>query len=305
MLQIKNCFLLPLLIPVVIFCSCQHIDTLAQRAGENGIIDPDTANAISLSARAFGDAAEQISPDQAYFVGRSVAALILHQYNIWDEEPELTKYLNLICNAIVINSPQPDSYNGYHVAILDSDEINAFATSGGHILVTRGLINVVNTEDALAGVIAHEIAHIQLRHSIKAIKTSRVTRAILVTGTASAAAITGMDIDELVEIFNESVGEIFQTMVNSGYSVEQEYDADNTAMCFMDAAGYNPFGLLDMLRLLDTVQTGKTGFGKTHPTPGQRIYYAQRNVKRYVLADINPSRQQRFDTALRKTLETP
>jgi predicted Zn-dependent protease len=304
-MSIKKIFLLPLLLLMMFFYACRHIDTLAQRAGENGIIDMDTANAISLSARAFGDAAENMTPDQSYFLGRSVAARILDQYQIWDENPQLVKYLNLICNAIVVNSPQSYSSDIYHVAILDTDEINAFATSGGHIFITRGLLNIVNTEDTLASVIAHEVAHIQLRHSIKAIKTSRVTRAILITGTASAAAFAGMDMDEFIDIFNESVGEIFQTMVNNGYSREHEYDADNTTMCFMAAAGYNPSALIDMLRLLGGAQTGRSGLNKTHPTPGQRIYFAEKNVKRYTMEDTSLARQARFNDALGHLPENP
>ncbi len=291
--------LFALLILAAFVSSCGSVDTLAQKAGETGLIAPDTANAISLSARAFGDAAQKISPEYAYYIGRSVAAAILYQYKIWDGNPELVAYLNLICNAIVTNSPQADSIKSYHAAILDSNEINAFATSGGHIFVTRGLLNIVNSEDTLASVIAHEVAHIQLQHGIKAIKTNRMTQAILVTGTASAAAATGMDVDELTDILNESVGEIFETMVNSGYSKEQEYEADLTAMYFMAKAGYNPSGLIEMLKLLNAAHIGKSGFGRTHPTPGQRIYFAEKNIKRYTLADTHLSREERFNAALK------
>lgn len=65
-------------------------------------------------------------------------------------------------------------------------------------------------------------------------------------------AAAGMDVNELTSVFNESVGEIVQTMVNSGYSQTQEFDADNTAMSLMASAGYNPQGLLEMLRSLGT-----------------------------------------------------
>ncbi|MDR2731073.1 MAG: M48 family metalloprotease, partial [Treponema sp.] len=212
--------------------------------------------------------------------------------------PELTAYLNLICGTIVINSPEPHIYNGYHVAILDSDEINAFTTSGGHIFLTRGLINIAKTEDALAAVVAHEVAHNQLRHSIKSIKTSRITQAFLLTATAGAGIITGMDVNEFVDILNESVGEILQTMVNSGYSKEQEYDADLAAMCFMSAAGYQPSGLLDMLGELKDVHTIGAGLNKTHPAPMQRIYFAKRALDRYNVADTTVSRQERFREAL-------
>jgi len=292
-----------LTIAVFAVISCQVlmsvVDVGAQIAGATGVIDQNTANAVSLSARAIGSAAEEITPEQEYFIGRAVAANILSSYKIWNGNPQLTNYLNLICLAITINSPRPDIFNGYRVAILDSDEINAFATSGGHIFVTRGLINSARTEDALAGVIAHEIAHIQLQHSIKAIKNSRITNALLVTGTAAAGAATGMNVNELTDVFKESVGEIINTMVNNGYSQSQEFDADTTAMSLMSAAGYNPSGLVDMLRELNRTQTSSSsGFGKTHPSPAQRITNAEKTVGNYRATDSS-IRQNRFNTATR------
>jgi predicted Zn-dependent protease len=284
--------------------SCQTMvsiaDVGAQVAAATGVIDQNTADAISISSRAISSAAEEITPEQEYYIGRAVGANILSTYKIWNGNPALTNYLNLICHAIIINSPRPDIYNGYRVAILDSNEINAFATPAGHILITRGLINAAKSEDALAGVIAHEVAHIQLQHSIKAIKSSRITQALMVTGTASAGAATGMDVNQLTDVFNESVGEIVLTLVNNGYSRDQEFDADNTAMSLMAEAGYNPSGLIDMLRELNTVQRGVTGgFSKTHPTPAQRITNAEKTVNTHKVADNRSARQARFTTATR------
>jgi predicted Zn-dependent protease len=285
----------------VMVINCMTVDTLAQAAAEADIIDQGTANMISLSAAAFSSAAERSTPEQEYYIGRAVAANILTNYKLWNNDPELTGYLNLICGAIVINSPQPHNFNGYHVAILDSNEINAFTTSGGHIFLTRGLINLAKTEDALAAVIAHEVAHNQLRHSIKSIKTSRVTQALLVTVTAGAGNAMGMDINEMTDILNESVGEIVQTMVNNGYSKEQEYEADIAAMSFLAAAGYQPSALIDMLNELKAVHKSTSGFNKTHPAPIQRIYFAEKMIKRYEVevADIGFSRQERFNEALK------
>lgn len=279
--------------------ACQHVDNLAQAAAEGDIIDHDTANMISLSARAFGSAAESITPEQEYYIGRAVAANILYDYKIWNGSPELTSYLNLICAAIVLNSPQPSLFNGYHAAILDSNEINAFATSGGHIFVTRGLLNISQSEDALAGVIAHEIAHIQLRHGIKAIKTSRVTQALLLTAAAGVGNAMGMDINELSDILDESASEIVQVMVNSGYSKEHEFEADIAAMYLMDLAGYQPSGFIDMLNELKNVHNSRTGFRKTHPSPKQRIYYAKKALERFEANDNSLERNERFNNTFK------
>ena len=294
-------------------CSCRHLaaiaDLSAQIAGAAGVIDEDTAGAISRSSQAIGSAAEIIeamTPEQEYYIGRAVAANILGRYTIWNENPALTAYLNRICGAIAVNSPRPDIYNGYHVMILDSAEINAFATSGGHVFVTRGLIACANSEEALAGVIAHEIAHIQLQHSVKAIKTNRVTQALMITA-ASAAGIAaneaGYNIDELLDIFDESINDIVGTLVNSGYSQTQEFEADSTALSLLAGAGYNASGLIEMLKELDKIKSGASGgFNKTHPAPAKRLANAEKSLRKYTAADTSSFRQKRFNAVKKQKI---
>jgi len=291
-----------LIIAIALTCvmfSCKSVAVAAKIAGAAGLVDRNTANAISQSAIAIGTAAEEINPEQEYYIGRAVAANILSSYRLWTGNAALSAYLNNICAAITINSPRPDVFNGYHVAILDSNEINAFATSGGHIFVTRGLIGAAKSEDALASVIAHEVAHIQLKHGIKAIKNNRITQAILITGTSAAGAAAGMNVNQLTDVMKESVGEIVSTLVNNGYSQTQEFEADNTAMALMAGAGYNPASLIEILRVLSTIQTSGSGFGKTHPTPAARITNAERTVKNYSVPNTSSTRQARFTAATR------
>jgi predicted Zn-dependent protease len=298
---IKRCAILLALPGLVLLLSCQSAADAAsagaQIAGALGYIDQGTVDAISKSTDAISKAAEEITPEQEYYIGRAVGATILASYKVWNGSPALTAYVNRICNAIIINSPKPDIYNGYHVAILDSGEINAFATSGGHIFITRGLLACADSEDALAGVIAHEIAHIQLQHSIKAIRTSRITQALLVTGSsaAGAAGMKNTSLAELTDIFNESVSEIVTTMVNNGYSQTQEFDADTNALSLMAGAGYEPSSLISMLKVLEKNQAGQSGgFSKTHPTPARRISNANISVGRYRVQDTRVFRQDRY-----------
>jgi predicted Zn-dependent protease len=279
--------------------SCETVTKVtsagAQIAGALGVIDTKTADTISTSSDAIGRAAEEITPEQEYYIGRAVAANILDRYAVWNGSPALTKYLNEICKAIVINSPRPEIYAGYHVAILDSGEINAFATSGGHILVTRGLIACADSEDALAAVIAHEIGHIQLQHSIKAIKNSRITNALLVTGTSAAGALGNADIKELAGIMDESVNEIIATLIDKGYSRDQEFDADTAALALLAAAGYEPSALVTMLRLLEQNQQDQAGgLTKTHPSPAQRITNVNGSLPKFKVPDTSSYRMERY-----------
>jgi predicted Zn-dependent protease len=292
--------MVPVFLALPFACNTASVkDFMKQFTGSTDLaLDQNTKNAINLSSKAVANAVEDITPEQEYYIGRAVAANILKTYALWNNRT-LTAYANRICNAIVINSPRPDIYNGYHVALLDSNEINAFATSGGHIFITRGLAASAKSEDALAGVIAHEIAHIQLHHSINAIRTSRITQALMVTGASAAGAVSGYDVKEMTNIFNESVGDIVSTLVNNGYSQVQEFDADTTALSLLAGAGYNPSGLIEMLRELEKTQKGHSGgFNKTHPSPDKRLAVAEKAlVIQPSVSDTSSYRRARFAAA--------
>jgi predicted Zn-dependent protease len=245
-----------------------------------GVVDTETDNAAGNRI------AEEITPKEEYHLGRAVGAAILSRYKIWQGDPELTNYLNEICATIVINSPRPEIYNGYHVVLLDSAEINAFASPGGHIFITRGLAACADSEDALAAILAHEIGHIQLRHPIKSITTDSM----------AAALRWGKNrLKELTDVMNESVREIVTVLVETGYSPEQEYDTDMAAMVLMASAGYDPAGLISLLeRLEESGDNPFSGLATPHPSPVTRITKAYEAVVKFRLPDTFSYRTDRY-----------
>lgn len=279
--------------------SCSTISDLADVAGDLGVVDKRTAKSISAASNAIGSAVEEITPEQEYYIGRAVAGTILEKYKLY-HSPAVEKYLNEICGVITLNSEKPVLYKGYYVAILDTDEVNAFATSGGHILVSRGLLSCAESEDALAAVIAHEVAHIQLQHSIKAIKSSRATSALVKTAQAAYTLKTDGKSDEVMDGFADSVGDIISTMVESGYSKQQEFDADSKALSLMNDAGYDPHAMNDMLTLLIKKEAGQeSGFSKTHPSPALRIKNLSGQYKAYMSYTDRKIRIERFAKMMR------
>ena len=291
---------------IIIFCigfSSAHsqlkiLEDAARKAADSLGVDEKTTDRLIKGVATFEEsrkAADNMTPENEYYIGRAVAATIAGTYGIY-KNPALEAYLNKICAAIVINSPRPDIYNGYHVAILDTDEINAFATPGGHIFLTRGLIACAGSEDALAAVIAHEVAHIQLRHALTSIRNARYVNAFISGGFAAGEDVRG--VKEFAAIMGDSVDEIVTTMVVKGFSKSQELEADATALSLLASAGYQPSGILDMLEALKQKQEKGKGFGKTHPTPAERITAVKKNIGRYKVADTSESRTKRF-TAVR------
>lgn len=268
-------------------CTSQALSDLAGIANMAG--NKDVENAFSSMSKA----TEEFTPENEYYIGRSVAANLLTNYKVY-ENKGLESYLNKICQALVVNSEDPYLFNGYHVKVLDTTEVNAFSTSGGHIFVTRGLLSCAESEDALAAVIAHEIGHIQLKHSIKSIKKSRNTEAIKATLNATMSSI---GLSDLANDLDDMVGDAISDMVNKGYSKSQEYDADKLAVELMALAGYNPDAMVDMLNKMAELQKGKKGgFYKTHPSPKDRISHLSSTLKKNQVEDTTEYREDRYKT---------
>lgn len=280
-----------------------------------------TGNSTDIVEGLFGDSdlgqlykayTLEFSDEDAYYIGRAAAAAMLKKYSFY-EDKELESYLNKICQTLVINSDEQIPYNGYHVKILDSDEINAFSTPGGHILITRGMISCADSEDSMAAIIAHEIAHVQLQHGLETIKEKRMGESganmlqntlsslpgykktmqyitQISETTKSSLARAGFDESEIdmgIDLNNLS-GFVVDYFVN-GYSKEAEFAADERALSLMAAAGYSPSAMVTMLEKMQV-----TGEFKTHPKPKDRIAKVNKALKKLTVKDTQSYRKARF-----------
>jgi len=115
--------------------------TLAEAAAEAGVITGDQADSIRRSADAIEKTAEDITPEQEYYIGRAVIATVLRNYRVWDN-PAAHRYVNLVGQTLARASEKPETFGGYRFLILDSDDINAFAGPGGLIVVSRGMLRL-------------------------------------------------------------------------------------------------------------------------------------------------------------------
>jgi predicted Zn-dependent protease len=252
------------------------------------------AHQTASAAPKLAKSAEDFTPDQEYYLGRGVAANLLGRYRAL-HAPAANEYLNLLGQSLARHSTMPNTFGGYHFLLLDSSEINAFAAPGGLILVTRGLTQCTGNEDELAAVLAHEIAHVQLRHGIGSIKQARRTEALMTLGSiAATAAPTPVSVSSINSLFGGAISDMVQTMAVNGYSRGAELEADQAALSILRGAGYSDAALASMLRAMDARLTPGSGFGKTHPAPADRLKAL--GVSGGVPA--NPVRQERFQAAL-------
>lgn len=291
-----------LLLPVMVLGACETIQPVVDVATQVGVatgkISQSQADSISRGSQAVGKTFEDITPEQEYYIGRAVAASVLTQYRPY-HQAELNHYVNVIGQTLAQASDRPHTFGGYHFQVVDSMEINAFAAPGGLIVITRGMLRCCKTEDALAAVLAHEIAHVQNQDGLRAIKSSRLTSALTILAAEGAKQTAGRDLAQLTQAFEGSVGDVVNTLVVSGYSRAQERQADEAALTILRRVGYQPYALVEMLTVMQgQLKAGGPGFGKTHPDPQDRIN-AVRTMAGSPGGTPSPSvRQTRFERAL-------
>jgi beta-barrel assembly-enhancing protease len=272
----------------------------AQIAQSSNLISEDQAQSIARSSQAVGRSFEEITPAQEYYIGRSIGAVILEKYPP-HRATEANRYLNRLGQALATASDKPNTYGGYHFLILDSDDINALSAPGGHIFITRGLLRCCRHEDAAAAVLAHEIGHVQRRHGLRAIKTARLTSALTILGAESAKQFGGAELASLTKAFEGALNDIAQTLINSGYARNLEYEADADAVAILKRLGYNPNGLVDMLQVMDRrLKPGGLDFAKTHPDPDVRIKQVRKILGPPQPVQAPGSRRRRFESAMRR-----
>ncbi len=248
-------------------------------------------------AKAVRKGTKDLTPSEEHYIGRSVAATILSRYKTLDD-PKRTDYVNRVGLYLSRFSDRPETFGGYHFVLLDApNEVNAFAAPGGFIFVTTGLLAKVKNEEELAAVLAHEIAHVTLKHGLEAIKSSNLTQAFTILGTEAVKEYSGSQLASLTEAFSGSIDDIVNKMVMSGYSQSQEFDADAMALAIAYRAGYDPAGLMGFLTTLRNASKGApdAGFFKTHPPAGDRLAKAEKEAKKKKLVgNDDPARDQRF-----------
>lgn len=226
---------------------------------------------IADSVQTIGKAARPMSDSEEYYVGRAVAARLLATYPLYRNKA-LTQYVNLVGQILALHSEVPETHGGYHFALLDSNEINAFACPGGTILITRGMLASLKSEEELAAVLAHEISHVIHRDGIAAIRSARWSEALTIIGGQAAQELGSKETARLVTVFEGSIEDVLKTLVVNGYGREQELAADRTALAILAAAGYDPQGLAGYLQRLEQAGRGsKGGILNTHPGSQERL----------------------------------
>ena len=222
-----------------------------------------------------------ISDAEEVALGRRINDMMLsQQYQLYGNN-QVQSYVNRIGQRLVSASDSRDI--PFNFQVVASDEVNAFAVPGGYVYVTTGLLQVAENEAQLASVLAHEISHINERHSIEAIK-----RAALAQGIAETANI---ETNNLAQIG-------YQLTINLPRSRDFEYAADEGGLEILRQAGYPPMAFVDFLEVLESA-AGTPEFLRTHPTSANRI----EELRNQIAASDDPGARGMQENAYENAIE--
>lgn len=223
-----------------------------------------------------------LSPEQEYYLGRAVAASAVARYGL-DADERRQDYVRKVGAAIVaISERLNETYGGYHFGVLNTDVENGLSGPGGFVLVTRGAMNRCRSEDELAGILCHELAHIRLKHG-EGVMRSRspwqqgIGNLFRVVGAAAGASDQSVRPD-MDKFFGSIVSDFVQNMVENGYGKEFEFQADREGTLLLYDVGYDASAIQTYLQAADG-RVAKSW--ETHPPPEERIAALETFVKEF------------------------
>ncbi|MBE9043214.1 M48 family metalloprotease [Pleurocapsales cyanobacterium LEGE 10410] len=244
-------FIALLLVSLSNSASARHPESLAKSAQPpSEVVAFDILDAVEGAVQYIQ--ISNISDEQEIAIGEQTNQQVLSQYPLYNNSP-IQEYVRNLGQELINNSDSRDI--PFIFQVLASDEVNAFATPGGFVYVTTGLLKTAENRAQLASVTAHEIAHINEKHGIKGLKQAVAARGI--------ANTVGLDTSTLAPI-------AYQLAVDLPRSRSFEYEADSTGLEIMQQAGYPPEAFANFLAKLES-GGGTPEFLRTHPTSDNRI----------------------------------
>ena len=205
------------------------------------------------------DLAGSQSADEEVRSGDTIAATVFGAAPSW-RKPAAQTYVNLVGRNLARQVERKDVQ--WRFAILDTPSINAMAFPGGIVVITRGLYTLLTSEDELASVLAHEIAHVNRRHQWKVIQQQKL---VALAGNAVAKSDPGRTA--------EVVADLGTKLIARGLDKSAEFEADRDGTVIAARAGYDSSALIAVMERLKALKTGADTalLFSTHPSPEDRI----------------------------------
>lgn len=252
----------------------QQAQSSAVKKGLFGMVGSHLGGVGASVAGSAGDAmpkSEQEKYDDEIQMGPQVAGRVLSLFPIW-ENPEAQRRVNTIGRWVALQTPRDDL--PWTFVVVDSGTMNAFSTPGGYIIVTRGLYEVLQSDDELAAVLGHEISHVVARDQYNVIMKQawasigmKVVSDKVVSSVGSGAA---KPLEQHLANYFLKEG---AAIVLTGFDKDVEYRSDGASLIYTARAGYNPLAMYAVLQKLEAnADSSRTSnLYSTHPTPDKRL----------------------------------
>ncbi len=241
-----------------------------------------------------------ISTSQEVELGRDFSSQVNSQLKLV-RDPQVTQYVRVLGDSIARLAD--DRGLTWNFSVVDSREVNAFAAPGGYVWVNRGLIERTTNMSQLAGVLAHEIAHVTLRHSVQQMQKAQQAN----VGLTLACILTTV-------CQNQAAGAAVQLgggALFARFSRDDESEADRAAVQYVVRAGIHPRGIPEMFRILlnERAQrpSGPQAIFATHPLEEDRVRASEAEIARLSSASLRGLRSDsdRFQQFRRRVITLP
>lgn len=225
--------------------------------------DFDFQKALSIATKA-QQASKTVDEPEEIEIGHGIAANLLGASPLLAND-KVQQYVNRVGRWVSLQTERPDL--PWQFGVLESTDINAFATPGGTIFITQGLLLKLNNESELAGVLAHEMVHVLRKHHLAALqKSARMDIASDLAGEALKDKANPAIMDKAIKAGTE--------VYARGLDKDDEFEADRMGIVIATRAGYDPYGLPAVLQMLDESNAQDSSLAlmfKTHPAPHDRL----------------------------------
>ena len=212
-----------------------------------------------------------ISAKQEIAMGLRAAPSMAQQYGGYHPDQRAQAFVKRVGQRVVANSSAKDSPYQFEFHLLaDPRTINAFALPGGQIFITAALLNKLETEAQLAGILGHEVGHVIGRHSAEHLAKQKLTQGLI--------SAVGVGVDPNAGRLASSIGQ----MINMKYGRGDELEADKYGVALMSEAGYDPRAMLGVMDILEASSGGarQPEMMSTHPNPGNRREHIKETINK-------------------------
>lgn len=215
-----------------------------------------------------------IGTEEERKIGEAVALEVIGRYGGLVRDEEVMRRVNLIGRSLARYSSRPNLE--WQFAVLDSDTVNAFSAPGGLVFITRGLYEQAESDDVLAGILGHEIAHITNKHALGIIQRGEAWKTGVEVGSKHSSDVREGKavVDQAAQVgsmFGFDIVGLVKKLVEKGFDAPTEYSADKDGRQVAVTTGYAPGGLRAALQQLQKKGENRKTMFSTHPPLPERI----------------------------------